>query len=76
MVTKHSVSQNAEVAWVGKTEQQLKEAGVAYKSGKFVFAANSRAKANQETDGFVKVLACKEIPPPSLMHSRYLSAFF
>ena len=46
-----------EVAWVGKTEEQLKEAGVAYKSGKFPFTANSRAKINHETDGFVKVLA-------------------
>lgn len=46
-----------EVAWVGKTEDQLKDAGVAYKSGKFPFAANSRAKINHETDGFVKVLA-------------------
>ncbi|NJC40878.1 dihydrolipoamide dehydrogenase [Brevundimonas alba] len=46
-----------EVAWVGKTEDQLKEAGVAYKSGKFPFTANSRAKINHETEGFVKVLA-------------------
>ncbi|OGN41978.1 MAG: dihydrolipoyl dehydrogenase [Caulobacterales bacterium RIFCSPHIGHO2_01_FULL_70_19] len=46
-----------EVAWVGKTEEQLKEAGVAYKTGKFPFTANSRAKINHETDGFVKVLA-------------------
>jgi len=46
-----------EVAWVGKTEEQLKEAGVAYKAGKFPFTANSRAKINHETDGFVKVLA-------------------
>ena len=46
-----------EVAWVGKTEEQLKAAGVAYKKGKFPFAANSRAKINHETDGFVKVLA-------------------
>ena len=46
-----------EVAWVGRTEDQLKEAGVAYKSGKFPFSANSRAKINHETDGFVKVLA-------------------
>lgn len=49
-----------EVAWVGKTEEQLKQEGVEYKKGKFVFAANSRAKANQETDGFVKVLADKK----------------
>jgi len=46
-----------EVAWVGKTEDELKAAGVAYKSGKFPFAANSRAKANHDTEGFVKVLA-------------------
>ena len=46
-----------EVAWVGQTEDQLKAAGVAYKKGKFPFAANSRAKINHETDGFVKVLA-------------------
>ena len=46
-----------EVAWVGRTEDQLKEAGVAYKSGKFPFSANSRAKINHETEGFVKVLA-------------------
>ena len=46
-----------EVAWVGKTEDQLKEAGVAYKSGKFPFSANSRAKINHETEGFAKVLA-------------------
>mmetsp|Transcript_133409 Transcript_133409/g.345347 ORF Transcript_133409/g.345347 Transcript_133409/m.345347 type:complete len:491 (+) Transcript_133409:112-1584(+) len=49
-----------EVAWVGKTEEQLKEEGVEYKKGKFVFGANSRAKANGEADGFVKVLACKK----------------
>ncbi len=46
-----------EVASVGKTEEQLKEAGVDYKVGKFMNAANSRAKTNHETDGFVKVLA-------------------
>ena len=46
-----------EVASVGKTEEQLKEAGVNYKIGKFPFMANSRAKTNHETDGFVKVLA-------------------
>jgi len=46
-----------EVATVGKTEEELKAAGVAYKSGKFPFAANSRAKANRDTEGFVKVLA-------------------
>jgi dihydrolipoamide dehydrogenase len=46
-----------EVAWVGKTEEQLKAAGITFKKGKFPFAANSRAKINHETDGFVKVLA-------------------
>jgi len=46
-----------EVAWIGKTEAQLKEAGVAFKKGKFPFSANSRAKINHETEGFVKVLA-------------------
>jgi len=46
-----------EVAWVGKTEEELKAEGRAYKSGKFPFLANSRAKINHETEGFVKVLA-------------------
>ena len=46
-----------EVAAVGKTEEELKAAGVAYKVGKFPFTANSRAKINHETEGFVKVLA-------------------
>jgi dihydrolipoamide dehydrogenase len=46
-----------EVAWVGKTEDELKAEGRAYKSGKFPFMANSRAKINHETEGFVKVLA-------------------
>jgi dihydrolipoamide dehydrogenase len=46
-----------EVAWVGQTEEQLKAAGVAYKVGKFPFTANSRARINHETEGFVKFLA-------------------
>ena len=46
-----------EIAWVGKTEEELKAAGIAYKAGKFPFSANSRAKTNHETDGFVKILA-------------------
>ena len=46
-----------EVASVGKTEEELKDAGIEYKSGKFPFTANSRAKTNHETDGFVKILA-------------------
>ncbi|MGI9506448.1 MAG: dihydrolipoyl dehydrogenase [Geminicoccaceae bacterium] len=46
-----------EVASVGKTEDDLKEAGVDYRVGKFPFSANSRARATGNTDGFVKVLA-------------------
>ncbi len=46
-----------EVAWVGKTEEELKTEGRAYKSGKFPFTANSRARINHETEGFIKVLA-------------------
>ncbi|MFN0191656.1 MAG: dihydrolipoyl dehydrogenase [Aestuariivirga sp.] len=46
-----------EVAAVGKTEEELKAEGIAYTSGKFPFIANGRAKANQQTEGFVKVLA-------------------
>jgi dihydrolipoamide dehydrogenase len=46
-----------EVAFVGKTEEELKAAGVAYKTGKFPFSANARARVNHETEGFVKVLA-------------------
>ncbi len=49
-----------EVASVGKTEDELKEAGVAYKAGKFPFSANSRARATGSTDGFVKILADAE----------------
>jgi dihydrolipoamide dehydrogenase len=49
-----------EVASVGKTEEELKDAGVAYSVGKFPFTANGRAKVNRTTDGFVKVLADKE----------------
>ena len=46
-----------EIASVGKSEDELKEAGVAYNAGKFPFTANGRAKANQQTEGFVKILA-------------------
>ena len=46
-----------EVASVGKTEEELKAAGVAYNVGKFPFTANGRAKVNDTTDGFVKILA-------------------
>ena len=48
-----------EVAWVGKTEEQLKSAGVAYKVGKYPFTADPRSRANGATEGFVKVLADK-----------------
>lgn len=46
-----------EVATIGKTEEELKAAGVAYKVGKFPFTANGRARAMRRSDGFVKVLA-------------------
>ncbi len=46
-----------EVASVGKTEEELKQAGTAYTVGKFPFTANGRSKVNQTTDGFVKILA-------------------
>lgn len=46
-----------EIAWVGKTEQQLKQAGVAYKAGTFPFLANGRARALGDTTGMVKFLA-------------------
>ncbi len=49
-----------EVASVGKTEEELKEAGVDYVSGKFPFTANGRARAMNQTDGFVKFLADKK----------------
>ena len=46
-----------EIAGIGKTEEQLKSAGRTYRSGKFPFTANARAKCNAETDGFAKILA-------------------
>ena len=46
-----------EVASVGKSEEELKAAGIAYNAGKFPFTANGRAKVNHQTDGFVKILA-------------------
>ncbi|MBI3545710.1 MAG: dihydrolipoyl dehydrogenase [Gammaproteobacteria bacterium] len=49
-----------EIAWVGKTEQALKQAGLAYRSGVFPFAANGRAKAMGDAAGFVKILADKD----------------
>jgi dihydrolipoamide dehydrogenase len=49
-----------EVASVGKSEEELKAAGIAYNVGKFPFSANGRAKVNRTTDGFVKILADAE----------------
>lgn len=49
-----------EVAWVGKTEQQVKESGTPYKVGTFPFAANSRAKTIDDKDGMVKIIAHAE----------------
>jgi dihydrolipoamide dehydrogenase len=46
-----------EVASVGKTEEELKAAGINYKAGKFPFTANGRARAMEATEGFVKILA-------------------
>jgi dihydrolipoamide dehydrogenase len=46
-----------EIAWVGKTEQQLKADGVAYKAGRFPFAYNGRALGREEPEGFIKMLA-------------------
>ncbi|TDY03914.1 dihydrolipoyl dehydrogenase [Thiohalophilus thiocyanatoxydans] len=46
-----------EIAWTGRSEQQLKEAGIDYTSGQFPFSANGRARAAGETDGLIKVLA-------------------
>ena len=48
-----------EVAWVGKTEEDLKAEGTQYKIGSFPFMANSRAKTVNDTDGFVKILSDK-----------------
>jgi dihydrolipoamide dehydrogenase len=49
-----------EIAWVGRTEQQLKADGVAYKAGRFPFAYNGRALSREEPEGFVKILADAE----------------
>ncbi|RXR07251.1 dihydrolipoyl dehydrogenase [Pseudoxanthomonas composti] len=57
-----------EIAWVGKTEQQLKAEGVPYKAGSFPFAANGRAVAMSEPAGFVKVLAHAETDRVLGMH--------
>ena len=57
-----------ELAWVGKTEQQLKEEGIPYKAGSFPFAANGRAVAMVEPAGFVKILAHAETDRVLGMH--------
>jgi dihydrolipoamide dehydrogenase len=49
-----------EIAWVGKTEEQVKESGRAYKTGSFPFAASGRAKAMEQTSGMVKVIAAED----------------
>jgi len=49
-----------EVAWVGKTEEQVKNEKIAYNIGKFPFKANSRARTNDDSDGFVKIIADKK----------------
>ena len=49
-----------EVAWVGQNEQEVKASGVKYKIGTFPFSANSRAKTNLDTEGFVKMIADAE----------------
>jgi dihydrolipoamide dehydrogenase len=49
-----------EIAWVGKTEEQLKTSGIDYKSGVFPFAASGRARALQATAGFAKILAARD----------------
>ena len=46
-----------EIANIGKTEEEVKEAGIKYKVGKFPFMGNSRAKTNRDTDGYVKIIA-------------------
>ena len=60
-----------EVAAVGKTEEELKAAGVEYRVGKFPFTANGRARAIGDTDGFVKILAdARDRPGARRAHHR------
>jgi len=49
-----------EIAWVGKTEEEVKSSGRAYKTGSFPFAASGRAKAMEQTAGMVKIIAAKD----------------
>jgi dihydrolipoamide dehydrogenase len=51
---------NPEIAWTGKTEAEVKESGVAYKTGQFPFMASGRAKAMEQTSGFVKIISSEE----------------
>jgi dihydrolipoamide dehydrogenase len=51
---------NPEIAWAGKTEAEVKDSGVDYKTGQFPFMASGRAKAMEQTSGFVKIIASKE----------------
>ena len=59
-----------EVATVGKSEEDLKSEGVAYKVGKFPFTANARAKTIMATDGFVKICRRQDRPGAGLRHYR------
>ena len=58
-----------EIAWVGRTEQALKAAGIPVKSGTFNFAANGRARAMQSTAGLVKIVAHAETDPILGVHA-------
>jgi len=49
-----------EIAWVGKTEAEIKDSGIAYKTGTFPFAASGRAKAMEQTSGMVKIISSKD----------------
>ena len=49
-----------EIAWVGLTEQEVKESGRAYKTGSFPFAASGRAKAMEQTTGMVKIISAQD----------------
>ena len=51
---------NPEIAWAGKTEAEVKESGVPYKTGQFPFMASGRAKAMEQTSGFVKIISSEE----------------
>ena len=51
---------NPEIAWTGKTEAEVKESGIAYKTGQFPFMASGRAKAMEQTSGFVKIISAEE----------------